>query len=240
MLYLLDAEQPDQGFPDPQLAESEPNGLLAVGGDLSPTRLLAAYRRGIFPWYSAGQPILWWSPDPRMVLFPRRLHISRSLRRTLGRRRYEYSFDRDFSGVLEGCASPRSGTDGTWILPEMKAAYRKLHGLGFAHSVEIWQDEQLVGGLYGVALGGIFFGESMFSRASDASKVALAALCALLDEKGYSLIDCQMHSDHLVRMGAEELPRQEFLGWLNTSSGTFTDNNWPQHLQSTADLTDAG
>lgn len=239
MLYLLDAEHPDQGFPDPQLAESEPNGLLAVGGDLSPTRLQAAYRQGIFPWYSVGQPILWWSPDPRMVLFPQRLHISRSLRRTLGREHYEYSFDQDFSGVIDGCAAPRSDADSTWILPEMRAAYLALHDLGFAHSVEVWQDDQLVGGLYGVALGRVFFGESMFSRASDGSKVALAALCARLNEQDYSMIDCQMHSDHLVRMGAEELTRADFLARLNAGAEGPSDQGWSQQRLSTTKLSNA-
>ena len=230
MLYLLDPEQPDQGFPDPEQAETEPNGLLAVGGDLSPGRLVAAYRRGIFPWYSEGQPILWWSPDPRMVLYPNMLHISRSLRRTLRRSGYLVSFDRDFGSVIRGCAAPRQQETGTWILPEMAEAYSNLHARGIAHSVEVWRGEQLVGGLYGVALGGAFFGESMFSTASDASKVALVALCKLLEEEGYKLVDCQLYSDHLKRMGATETPRDLFLRELPSALLLEPLNRWPREL----------
>ncbi|MEO6696524.1 MAG: leucyl/phenylalanyl-tRNA--protein transferase, partial [Gammaproteobacteria bacterium] len=170
----------DQIFPDVNLALREPDGLLALGGDLSPERLLAAYRKGIFPWYNEGQPILWWSPDPRAVLFPSRVKISRSLRKTLRQGRYRITLDQAFRSVIEGCAAPRNGVPGTWISRAMMEAYTELHERGYAHSVEAWRDGQLVGGLYGVALGRVFFGESMFSRSPDASKVALASLARQL------------------------------------------------------------
>jgi leucyl/phenylalanyl-tRNA--protein transferase len=209
MLFQL-APRPTAPFPDPALAETEPNGLLAVGGDLSPQRLRNAYRLGIFPWYSAGQPILWWSPDPRLVLFPDGLRISRSLRRTLRRDTFSISLDRDFGAVIRACAAPRPDADGTWILPEIARAYERLHALGLAHSAEAWQDDELVGGLYGVAIGRTFFGESMFSRASDASKVALVHLVRSLAAWGYALIDCQVYTPHLASLGAVEIPRAEF------------------------------
>jgi leucyl/phenylalanyl-tRNA--protein transferase len=209
MLFQL-APRPTAPFPDPALAETEPNGLLAVGGDLSPQRLRNAYRLGIFPWYSAGQPILWWSPDPRLVLFPDGLRISRSLRRTLRRGTFSISLDRAFGAVIRACAAPRPDADGTWILPEIARAYERLHALGLAHSAEAWQDDELVGGLYGVAIGRTFFGESMFSRASDASKVALVHLVRSLAAWGYALIDCQVYTPHLASLGAVEIPRAEF------------------------------
>jgi leucyl/phenylalanyl-tRNA--protein transferase len=239
MLYLLDPDKPEQGFPDPQLAETEPDGLLAVGGDLTPVRLVTAYRSGIFPWYSEGQPILWWSPDPRTVLLPAAVSVSRSLRRTLRRGRFEVSFNQDFRGVIAGCAAPRRDDAGTWILPEMIEAYETLHSLGYAHSVEVWQDGQLAGGLYGVcgaALGCAFFGESMFSRVSDASKVALVALCRVLAEGGFALIDCQMYSPHLASMGAESVPRQDFLRQLARATTTRCDTPWPTGRRPTPDL----
>ena len=207
MIAWLGADTP---FPPLAAAQKEPNGLLAVGGDLSPRRLLDAYRRGIFPWYSAGDPILWWSPDPRMVLFPDELRVTRSLAKTLRNKAHEVRFDTAFDGVMRGCAAPRPGQGGTWIGPEMRAAYRKLHDLGYAHSVETWIDGELAGGLYGVAIGGAFFGESMFSRARDASKIALVALVRRLAADGYRLIDCQMHTAHLESLGAREIPRAEF------------------------------
>jgi leucyl/phenylalanyl-tRNA--protein transferase len=209
MLFRL-ASRPTAPFPDPAFAETEPNGLLAVGGDLSPQRLRNAYRLGIFPWYSAGQPILWWSPDPRLVLFPDGLRISRSLRRTLRRGTFTVSLDRDFGAVIRACAAPRPDADGTWILPEIARAYGRLHARGLAHSAEAWQGDELVGGLYGVAIGRAFFGESMFSRASDASKVALAHLARSLAAWGYALIDCQVYTPHLASLGAVEIPRAEF------------------------------
>ena len=197
-------------FPPVRSALKEPNGLLAAGGDLSPERLLEGYRRGIFPWFSEGDPILWWSPDPRMVLFPAEFKISRSLGKTLRNCRYEARFDSAFEEVIASCAAPRKGEPGTWIGQAMVEAYLELHRLGYAHSVEIWIAGDLAGGLYGVAMGGVFFGESMFSRVRDASKIALAALVAHLKSAGFGLIDCQMHTRHLETLGAREIPRAQF------------------------------
>ena len=210
MIHLLDPERPDQPFPPVEQAETEPNGLLAVGGDLSSVRLLNAYRRGIFPWYSDEQPILWWSPDPRTVLYPERLKISRSLGKTLRNKPFRISFDQAFERVVSACSAPRREDEGTWITAEMAAAYRELYRIGYAHSVEVWQDARLVGGLYGVALGSVFFGESMFSLERDASKVALVHLTRPLLKRGFRLIDCQVHSTHLISLGAEEIPRRRF------------------------------
>lgn len=215
MLYLLDGSPADTPFPDPSHAEADPNGLLAVGGDLSPRRLLQAYRAGVFPWYSDDQPILWWSPDPRMVLFPGELHVSRSLRKTLRRGCFEVSVDHAFGQVIRACAGPRRDGDGTWLLPEMIDAYQTLHELALAHSVEVWQDGELVGGTYGVALGRAFFGESMFSHRTDASKVALVQLVELLRTAAFVFIDCQVYTGHLERLGAREIPRQDFLALLH-------------------------
>jgi len=201
-------------FPSPEESLAEPAGLLAAGGDLSPERLLAAYRQGIFPWYSTGEPILWWSPDPRCVLFPGQLHVSRRLRRTLISGRFRLSFDTAFERVIAGCAAPRAGQEGTWITPEMMHAYTGLHRAGHAHSIEVWQGEDLAGGLYGVAIGQAFFAVSMFHHVRDASKVALAGLCERLLQWGYGLIDCQVESAHLRRMGARLIPRTEFLSYL--------------------------
>ncbi len=209
--FWLDPRDPDAPFPPVALALREPDGLLAVGGDLSPRRLVNAYRQGIFPWYSEGQPILWWSPDPRMVLEPARLRVSRSLRKALRRAPYRISLDRDFAGVIDGCAAPRRDGEGTWITPEMRAAYLRLHQLGYAHSAEAWSGETLVGGLYGVAIGRMFFGESMFARASDASKIAFVHLVRQLQAWGFALIDCQVETGHLARLGARPLPRTEFI-----------------------------
>ena len=203
-------------FPPLATALSEPNGLLAVGGDLAPERLLAAYRRGIFPWYSPGEPILWWSPDPRMVLFPAEFKVSRSLGRTLRRGGYEVRLDTAFAQVIAACAqTPRRGQQGTWIVPEMQAAYRRLHELGLAHSVETWVDGELVGGLYGIALGRMFYGESMFSWRSDASKIAVAHLARYLERLGFGMVDCQMHTTHLASLGAREIPRDDFMARLD-------------------------
>jgi leucyl/phenylalanyl-tRNA--protein transferase len=201
----------DADFPPLEQALRRPNGLLAAGGDLSPERLERADRRGIFPWYSVGEPILWWSPDPRMVLFPDELKISRSLAKTLRRGAYSVSADTRFAEVIEGCSQPRPGQPGTWITWQMRDAYCALHSLGLAHSVETWQQGRLVGGLYGVAIGRAFFGESMFSRASDASKVALAHLIPQLEQWGFGLIDCQMRTPLLASFGAREIPRSEFV-----------------------------
>ena len=201
----------DQPFPPVSRALREPNGLLAAGGDLSMPRLLQAYRNGIFPWYSEGQPILWWSPEPRMVLPPAGIVLSRSLRKRLRNSGFEIRTDTAFEAVMSECAAPRADQVGTWITPEMAAAYTALHHAGYAHSVEAWAEGTLVGGLYGVAIGRMFFGESMFSRASDASKVALAHLSRQLERWQFGLIDCQMSTPHLASLGARELPRAEFI-----------------------------
>jgi leucyl/phenylalanyl-tRNA---protein transferase len=202
-----------EAFPPPERADR--SGLLAVGGDLRPRRLLAGYRRGIFPWYSEGQPILWHSPDPRFVLLPERLHVPRSLEKVLRRQTYSLRADTTFDAVVEACAeAPRPGQDGTWITSEMRAAYGALHRMGQAHSVEAWKEEQLVGGMYGVAVGRLFFGESMFSRAPDASKAAFVAAARALFAAGCLLIDCQVETEHLARFGAEEVPRRRFLQLL--------------------------
>ncbi len=209
----------DQTFPDVELALREPDGLLAVGGDLSVERLLTAYRQGIFPWYSEDQPILWWSPDPRSVLFPERLKISRSLRKTLRKGRFRITLDQAFDDVIEACAAPRSGQEGTWIVDEMKHAYRRLHAAGHAHSVEAWLDDRLAGGLYGVAIGQVFFGESMFTHVSDASKVAFVHLVRYLRQWHYSLIDCQVRTAHLDSLGATQISRQHFTRLLAEACG---------------------
>lgn len=202
-------------FPPVELAE---DGLLAVGGDLSPERLLLGYSKGIFPWYGPKLPILWHAPDPRMVLATRDLVINRSLRKAIRKKPYQLRIDTAFAEVLAGCASsPRPGQDGTWLIPDMVVAYQRLHELGFAHSFEAWDGERLVGGLYGVSLGACFYGESMFARAPDASKIAFAASVAQLDAWAITLIDCQVHTDHLERFGAVEIARSEFLVRLKTA-----------------------
>ncbi|MFH1602930.1 MAG: leucyl/phenylalanyl-tRNA--protein transferase, partial [Pseudomonadota bacterium] len=205
----------EQGDPFPPLdtALKRPNGLLAAGADLSPQRLLAAYRQGIFPWYSADEPILWWSPDPRMVLIPTELKISRSLGKALRNREYDVRFDSAFAAVMQFCAARGAAeasagppTASTWITDEMRSAYQRLHELGYAHSAETWIDGELAGGLYGVALGRMFYGESMFTRVRDASKIALAHLVRRLQEQGCGMIDCQMHTGHLASLGARAIP----------------------------------
>ncbi|HEY0719979.1 MAG TPA: leucyl/phenylalanyl-tRNA--protein transferase [Gammaproteobacteria bacterium] len=191
---------------------TKPDGLLAVGGDLAPERILNAYRHGIFPWFSPGQPILWWSPDPRAVLFPEKLKVSRSLRKTIDRHTYRVTFDTAFEQVIRACAqTPRRGQDGTWISEEMQQAYIKLHEMGYAHSAESWLGDELVGGLYGLRLGRIFFGESMFSRKTDASKVPFVHLVRKLQAEGVVLIDCQVTTEHLLSLGAEEITRTRFI-----------------------------
>lgn len=197
-------------FPDVETALQEPNGLLAVGGDLGRERLLQAYRCGVFPWYEEDQPILWWAPNPRCVLKPDEIHISRSLRKALRRDNYRISADTAFEQVLTQCAAPRSYTADTWITTEMAMAYADLHAAGHAHSVEVWRDDQLVGGLYGISIGRMFFGESMFSTATDASKIAFAALAKQLQAWEFDLIDCQLSNPHLTSLGAYSIPRQEF------------------------------
>jgi leucyl/phenylalanyl-tRNA---protein transferase len=203
-------QRDDLSFPPLEKAMREPNGLLAAGGDLSPERLLAAYRHGCFPWYQDGQPLLWWSPDPRTVLYPEELHVSRSLRKKLRQGKFDITFDRAFQDVIEGCAGPRRYADGTWITTPMQEAYLKLHHVGIAHSVEVWQDERLVGGLYGLAMGRLFFGESMFSHTTDASKAGFVALVERLRDWRFKLIDCQMPTQHLASFGARTIARQTF------------------------------
>ncbi|AHE97711.1 leucyl/phenylalanyl-tRNA--protein transferase [Thioalkalivibrio paradoxus ARh 1] len=211
MITWLHAGLAEEPFPPATQAWQEPNGLLAAGGDLSPPRLLRAYRGGIFPWYEAGQPILWWSPDPRTVLEPAALRLSRSLRKSIRNGGFEVSFDRDFEAVVRACSGPRAGASGTWITVEMRHAYLRLHRSGYAHSLEVWQDGALVGGLYGVAIGRLFCGESMFSHVRDASKIALAWLCRHLAEWEWPLIDSQTPTPHMLTMGAREIPRDQFL-----------------------------
>jgi leucyl/phenylalanyl-tRNA--protein transferase len=210
MIRWLDRDTDPTYFPDPETALTEPPGLLAAGGDLSMERLLAAYSRGIFPWYEQGQPILWWCPDPRAVLFPDELRISRSLRRSVRRGRFLASIDQDFNTVVESCAR-RDRAEGTWITRDMSRAYSDLHEHGYAHSIEIWRDGDIVGGLYGVAIGKIFFGESMFSAVSDASKVALIHLVDRLRGDGFGMIDCQIPTPHLTSLGSRNICREEFL-----------------------------
>ncbi|MCB1795215.1 MAG: leucyl/phenylalanyl-tRNA--protein transferase [Candidatus Competibacteraceae bacterium] len=213
-LTWLDPHNDNQPFPHPDRALTEPDGLLAAGGNLTPRRLLRAYRMGIFPWYSADQPILWWSPDPRLVLLPECLKVSRSLRKTLRKRVFTITADTAFEQVVAACAGPRQGEPGTWITSEMYRAYCRLHRLGHAHSIETWQQGELVGGLYGVALGQVFYGESMFSWISDASKIALVALTAQLQRWEFAVIDCQVTTTHLLSMGAVDIPRSSFLQLL--------------------------
>ena len=217
IFYLSDKIQ----FPPPYLAEKE--GLLAVGGDLTTERLLNAYQQGIFPWFSDGDPILWWAPDPRLVLYPEELRISKSLLKTIRRKKFTITFDTSFEEVISACSD--NGVrkkKGTWIVKEMKRAYCRLHECGYAHSVEAWHEGQLAGGLYGVSLGGCFFGESMFTRISDASKVALVNLAGFLKSNEFDMIDCQMTTPHLLRLGAREIPRDLFLSQLEISLSSKT------------------
>jgi leucyl/phenylalanyl-tRNA--protein transferase len=211
MLTWLDPNEEHEDFPPLERALKDPNGLLAVGGDLSPARLLNAYRRGIFPWYEDGQPILWWSPDPRAILFTNKIKISRSLRKTLRHKPYSVSFDLAFGQVISACAEPRKNANGTWITRDMETAYLELHRQGHAHSVEIWDKEKnLVGGLYGVLLKNIFCGESMFNRQRDMSKIALVSLAEWLNQKNINAIDCQLSNPHLTSLGAESISRTNF------------------------------
>ena len=218
MLTLLNPDQADQAFPHVSKALIEPDGLLAVGGCLSTQRIISAYTQGIFPWYSNDDPILWWSPDPRLVIFPEKLHLSKSLRKTLRKQTFQVTFDTAFTEVIKACASPRSDESGTWLLPEMQQAYSRLHNEGYAHSIEAWYKDELVGGLYGIAVGQVFFGESMFHRKTDASKVAFVTLIQQLSNWGYQLIDCQIHTQHLVSLGAEEISRKYFSSLLQQYS----------------------
>ena len=220
---------PHDEFPRLEEALRDPNGLLCAGADLSPPRILDAYRSGIFPWFSPGEPILWWSPDPRMVLVPDEMRVSRSLRRRLQQGNFEVRLDCAFPSVIRACAStPRPGQSGTWITREMRHAYLALHELGYAHSVETWVNNELVGGLYGLAIGRMFYGESMFAHATDASKIAFAHLVRFLRAQGYGLIDCQMSTPHLASLGAREIPRADFIARLRTLTATpGLPGRWP-------------
>ncbi len=223
----LDPRRP-QAFPSPEDALSDPNGLLAFGGDLSPERLLAAYARGIFPWYSEGDPLLWWSPDPRCMFATDAVHVSRSLARALRRSAWTWSMDRAFESVMRECAAPRAGQDGTWITQDMIMAYARLHRLGHAHSLEIWNGGRLAGGIYGVAVGKLFSAESMFSREDNASKAALLALSRVLHARGFPWIDAQVPNPHLLRMGAVTLPRARFLKRLARLVTLPDPEAWPR------------
>ena len=212
--FWINDNDPSLDFPPVDLALDDPNGLLAVGGDLSPSRLISAYCHGVFPWYNDDQPILWWSPNPRAVLFPDQLHISRSLKKQINKSGLDITLDQDFEAVLRACAAPRRDGPGTWITAEMHEAYLKLHQMGIAHSVETWQDGTLVGGLYGLSIGRIFFGESMFSRVNNASKIAFVFLVKQLQRWQFALIDCQVGSEHLRSLGATDIERGSFIELL--------------------------
>ena len=213
-------------FPDTATALDEPDGLLAAGGDLSPNRLLAAYRQGIFPWFSADDPILWWSPNPRCVLFPDQIHISRSMRKHIKKSHYKVTFDRAFSEVIQACASTRETSTGTWISEEMQVAYNELHQKGYAHSVEVWENQQLIGGLYGLGIVKLYFGESMYSLQKNASKIAFIALCQQLKRWGYPLVDCQVHNSHLESLGATNIPRNDFIDYIRHYIDSTTSHDW--------------
>lgn len=213
-LPFLDPDSNIQPFPPVSKALTKPDGLLAMGGCLSTQRLINAYTQGIFPWYSYGDPILWWSPDPRLVIFPENLHLSKSLQKTLRKQTFQVTFDTAFTQVIKACAAPRADESGTWLLPDMQQAYSRLHDEGHAHSVEAWYKGELVGGLYGIAIGQVFFGESMFHRKTDASKVAFVTLIQQLTGWGYQLIDCQVHTPHLISLGAQEITRSNFSSLL--------------------------
>ncbi|HTN30166.1 MAG TPA: leucyl/phenylalanyl-tRNA--protein transferase [Pseudomonas sp.] len=224
MLTWLDRDTLD--FPPLEQALREPNGLLAAGGDLRPERLIQAYRHGCFPWFQDGQPPLWWSPDPRTVLFPEELHVSRSLAKSLRQQAFRVTFDQAFAEVIDACSGPRRNSDGTWITLPMQQAYRQLHELGIAHSVEVWQEDHLVGGLYGLAMGQLFFGESMFSRTSNASKIGFVTLVQHLRDWGFVLIDCQMPTRHLESLGARAISRAEFATFLQRHLDRPSSANW--------------
>jgi len=222
----------------PALQHCTEDGLLASGGDLSASTLLSAYIQGIFPWYSQGQPILWWSPDPRMVLFPKEVKISRSMRKLLRQAKFKITANRDFEAVINSCAKYRinqasfqADREDTWITPEMENAYIKLHELGFAHSIEVWQHDDLVGGLYGLIIGKVFFGESMFSKVSNASKAGFITLCKFLEAQQFELIDCQVRNNHLVSLGAREIARRDFVNSLNKQDFGIVDSKFGKNFE---------
>ena len=228
-IHWLTPDDPPESFPPIQEALIEPNGLLAAGGDLSPARLLYAYRAGIFPWFEAGQPILWWSPDPRCVLRPSAFHVSKSLKRTARNSGFELSFNQACADVIQACSRRRPGQSGTWITPDMMQAYTGLHESGWVHSVEVWREQQLAGGIYGLASGCAFYGESMFSRHSGASKIAMLALCRVLEDQSFTFLDCQMPTAHLRSLGAEALPREEFMTLLSEANRSSDQAAfWPE------------
>ncbi|MFN3713228.1 MAG: leucyl/phenylalanyl-tRNA--protein transferase [Alcanivoracaceae bacterium] len=231
---------PGDPFPPTSQALDDPAGLLAAGGDLSPDTLLRAYRRGIFPWYCDGQPLLWWSPDPRLVLYPEQFHLSRRLARSLTQPHWRFSLNHAFDEVIQACAqTPRRGQRGTWITAEMTTAYHRLHRLGHAHSLEVWHDQRMVGGIYGVRVGRVFFGESMFSHVRDASKAAMAMLCRLHASLHLSLLDCQVESAHLLTLGATTLPRREFERLLEDLTQAPTPP-WPRIAPGTLSFAGTG
>ena len=235
-IVWLRPDDPPELFPEPASALDEPNGLLAAGGDLGEARLLAAYVRGVFPWYDEGQPILWWSPDPRCILRPADLRVTRRLEQYARRSRLELRFNSSFAAVIDACAGPRRAGSGTWITPEMQAAFASLHDRGWAHSIEVWDERQLVGGLYGLCIGQVFFGESMFSAAPNASKFAMLGLCAIMLKSGLELLDCQVVSGHLLTMGATTMPRAEFCGLLGRlCQPGLPFNGWPEDRVPVAD-----
>jgi len=224
--------EPDAtNFPSTDLALDDPNGLLAAGSTLSTEQLVCAYRKGIFPWFEDGQPVLWWTPSPRLVLSPSQLHVSKSMKKLMRKNRYQVTTDKSFEAVIRACAEPREGQAGTWITDEIVEAYVELHELGFAHSIEVWEQDVLIGGLYGIAMGRVFFGESMFSRAANASKLGFITLAKHLDSLGFELIDCQVQTDHLESLGAYEIDRSEFEDkLLNYIEGSSTPPGWPTSL----------
>jgi leucyl/phenylalanyl-tRNA---protein transferase len=230
-LTVLNPYQPEQSFPPVQYALEEPNGLLAVGGCLSPTRIINAYKQGIFPWFNPDEPILWWSPNPRLILLPQNLYISRRLAKTIRSGKFNFTIDTAFAEVIDSCSQPRRYANGTWISDGIKQAYTELHRLGFAHSAETWLNGELVGGLYGVALGQVFFGESMFHKSTDASKVAFAQLVQRLQQWRYQLIDCQMYTEHLASLGAREINREDFTQQLNRYTPLSpSETAWQQEI----------
>jgi leucyl/phenylalanyl-tRNA--protein transferase len=240
-IHWITSDDPPSAFPPADTAFAEPNGLLAAGGDLSAERLLYAYENGIFPWYEDGQPILWWSPDPRCVIYPQRLAIPNRSLRAIRNCGFTLSFNRAFDDVIEACAAIRPRQGGTWITGDMKVAYRGLRRRGWAHSIEVWQHDRLVGGMYGLAIGRAFFGESMFSKVSNASKAAMLALCKVLVAKNFALVDCQVDSPHLVSLGADLIPRTDFLGLLEKACRhrqPFAE--WPDETRQAGEFLTAG